>query len=586
MVVSLFLVQLFTGIALMTVYSPSTSSAWASVWYIQTQVPGGWLVRGLHHFASDALLITLALYGLLILVTKAYQTPTRFAWWITCGLAALALALSLSGQVLPWDQSGYWGTMVRTNILAKTPIVGDLLRRLLIGGGEMGNLTLTRIHTLHVMVLPMLFAALVVWRGRLLLVRESLLTPATTSPQRSQASILLLAVLVIAMAMTWYHHDVLGDELLAAPADANATDYPARPEWHTLFLHQWLKYFEGSAGLEVVGAIISPALLAMLLLTIPFWGRAWGQRTGHRLALTFSIVVLGGVTWLTYAGVATDQRSASFQKKRGLARAEAARAFELAAQYGIPPTGPLELLANDPMTRGPELFAANCASCHRYEGHDGLGNVPIDPATSSDLAGFATREWIRALLENPMDERFFGRMKKPDGEPAHTKMARFIEEATEEGENGPTLSFDVRSVSAYLEYESVCPGPWDDDAVPVTPCAAWLQFAPDVDGLPFYPAGRRVFMNVCNECHSYDGERSGTTRAPEMLGYGSVAWIERFIADPSHESLYRSRGREPAQMPAFSDRLSQRDRSLIARWLHDSRRPDVNRAPDPAHDLD
>ena len=51
-----------------------------------------------------------------------------------------------------------------------------------------------------------------------------------------------------------------------------------------------------------------------------------------------------------------------------------------------------------------------------------------------------------------MDERFFGRMKKPDGEPAHTKMARFIEEATEESENGPTLGFNVDAVSAYLEF--------------------------------------------------------------------------------------------------------------------------------------
>lgn len=562
--IGLFLVQLLTGIALMTVYSPSTSSAWASVWYIQTQMPGGWLVRGLHHFVSDALLITLVLHGLLILATKAYQAPTRFAWWITGGLAALALALSLSGHVLPWDQAGYWGTVVRTNILAKTPLVGDILRRLLIGGSDMGNLTLTRIHTLHVMVLPVLFAALVVWRGRLIRACVAGRADNDAAPQRSWASIALLAVLAIAMAMTWYHHGVLGDELLAAPADANSTNYPARPEWHTLFLYQWLKYFEGSVNLEVVGAIVSPTLLAMLLLTIPFWGR----RTGHRLALTFSIVVLGGVTWLTYAGVAADQRSGPFQEKRELARVRAARALELAAQHGIPPTGALELLGNDPVTRGPELFAANCALCHRYDGHDGLGTVPTDPATSSDLAGFATREWVRGLLTNPMDERYFGRMKKPGGEPAHTRMARFIEDAAEEADNGAALSFDVQAISAYLEYESVCPGPRKDGAA----CAAWLQFAPDADDPPIYRDGRRIFMNVCNECHSYDGKRSGTTRAPEMLGYGSVPWIERFISDPSHESLYRSRGREPAQMPAFSDQLSQRDRRLIARWLHDSRR--------------
>ncbi len=56
-----------------------------------------------------------------------------------------------------------------------------------------------------------------------------------------------------------------------------------------------------------------------------------------------------------------------------------------------------------------------------------------------------------------------------------------------------------------------------------------------------------------------------------MAGYGSVPWLELMIAEPSHDTRYRNRGREPAQMPSFSDRLDERDRSLIARWLHDTR---------------
>ena len=79
-------------------------------------------------------------------------------------------------------------------------------------------------------------------------------------------------------------------------------------------------------------------------------------------------------------------------------------------------------------------------------------------------------------------------------------------------------------------------------------------------------------MNVCNECHSYDGERKGTTRAPEMLGYGSVEWIELMIAEPDHESRYRAIGRERARMPRFKDKLTERERNMVAVWLHDSRK--------------
>ena len=79
--------------------------------------------------------------------------------------------------------------------------------------------------------------------------------------------------------------------------------------------------------------------------------------------------------------------------------------------------------------------------------------------------------------------------------------------------------------------------------------------------------GRRVFLRVCNECHSYRGERTGTTRAPEMFGYASVDWIEAMIADPSKPTRFGNSGREPAQMPAFREKLNQHERRLIAEWL-------------------
>ena len=91
---------------------------------------------------------------------------------------------------------------------------------------------------------------------------------------------------------------------------------------------------------------------------------------------------------------------------------------------------------------------------------------------------------------------------------------------------------------------------------------------------PAVARGRRVFLETCNECHSYDGEREGTTRAPEMRGYASVAWLELMIAEPGHDTRYRTKGREPAQMPSFSDRLTPGERTLIATWLHSLRGSD------------
>ena len=226
------------------------------------------------------------------------------------------------------------------------------------------------------------------------------------------------------------------------------------------------------------------------------------------------------------------------------------------------------LLRSDPHTRGPQLFAEHCAACHRFDGHNGLGIVPTEPAASSDLWGFGTRGWVRGLLDDPMAERYFGLMRTPAGDPAHTKMARFIddinaEHAAEADQRALLADFD--GVAAYLEFESRNPGALGA----VTPDGERSGVSdPTVDATVVQ--GQRFFARVCNECHSYAGSRTGTLRAPEMLGYGSVEWIERLIADPGHDSLYRSRGREPARMPAFMHRLSLADRRVVAQWLYAS----------------
>jgi ubiquinol-cytochrome c reductase cytochrome b subunit len=621
--VFLFALQVLTGVLLMAVYSPSSTTAWGSVWYIQTQMPYGWLVRGLHHFGSQAMIILLPLHVLQVLLAKAYRAPRECNWWIGLGLLGVTLALSLSGYLLPWDQKGYWATRVATNLLALTPIIGESLQKVLVGGSEYGNATLTRFFTLHVMILPTLFVLLVV--GHVALFRRHGLTGAphqswtdeapTTTDLRSKIgaglfwpdqifrdTVACAAVLAGLLITIWYTHSVVGAHLLDAPADPTSSNYPARPEWYFLFLFQLLKYFEGPA-MQIVGAVVLPGVVIGALAALPLLDRLLPPRWAHRVAVGFTCMVLLGAGFLTYAAVRDDRdppddllaavqakrlrgdpltegdhavmRARRFNRQRARAGLAADRALLLAAQHGIPPEGPLALLANDPVTRGPVLFAANCAACHRFNGHDGLGNVPPDPARSSDLGGFATRQWIRGLLENPMGDRYFGLMVKPGGDPAHTRMSKFIDktlgrQADDQARSALLANFDA--VAAYLEDESTHPGRAARilaEAAEADAQATTASKRTSDDDLIL--RGRRFFMTVCNECHSYDGERSGTFRAPEMSGYGSVEWIELMIADPSHETRYRSRGKEPAQMPAFTNRLSKRDRRLIALWLHTTR---------------
>ena len=108
-----FLIQLITGVLLMTAYSPGASTAWSSVYFIQYQMDFGWLIRGLHHFGSQTMVVLLGLHMLQVVIAGAHLPPREVNWWLGLVLLGLILALSLTGYLLPWDQKGYWATQAR-----------------------------------------------------------------------------------------------------------------------------------------------------------------------------------------------------------------------------------------------------------------------------------------------------------------------------------------------------------------------------------------------------------------------------------------------------------------------------------------
>ena len=152
-----FLIQVVTGVLLMFSYSPSASTAWGSVFYISDQMTLGWFIRGIHHFGSQAMVVLLALHLIQVLWAGAYRRPREVNWWFGMALLFLTLGFSLTGYLLPWDQKGYWATKVATNITGGAPVLGPYLQKVVVGGPDYGNQTLTRFYGLHVGVLPALF---------------------------------------------------------------------------------------------------------------------------------------------------------------------------------------------------------------------------------------------------------------------------------------------------------------------------------------------------------------------------------------------------------------------------------------------
>jgi ubiquinol-cytochrome c reductase cytochrome b subunit len=554
-------VQFVTGIFLWMSYSPSSQTAWESVYYIQNEMSGGWLLRGIHHFTASVMNVLLVLHLMQVVIDGAYKAPREFNFWFGLGLLQLVLGLSLTGYLLPWDQKGYWATKVATNIMGITPVIGPALQQLVIGGPDYGHHTLTRFFALHAGVLPACVVLLLVWH--IFLFRRHGIT--AKDPKRKAdeyfwpdqvlndavACLAVLATVLFLVLRPWLFNtgEDLGAEL-SAPADPSETYSAARPEWYFLFLYEFLKHFRASESLlglshEVWGAIVIPGLVMAVIFFMPIIGR-W--RLGHRFNVGLSFSLLGGVLLLTYLAVTEDTRKSDFKAAVEEARRNGRRVKILAqSATGIPREGAVTLLRNDPLTQGPKLFAKNCTSCHRYGGHDGLGNQLKDPPEASDLKGFASREWLAGLLDPSRIDglQYFGGTKFKDG-----KMAKFVKK-------------DIAGFSAEQKAQL-------RKLVAALSAEAALKSQQDADrrDASLIAEGKTLIASEamrCTECHQFRKPDEDAT-APDLTGYGSREWLLAFLSNPAHTRFY---GKRNDRMPAFAEDkiLDNHAISLLADWL-------------------
>ena len=542
-----FSIQVITGLALWVAYSAGSQTAWESVYYIQHEMWGGWFLRGLHHYTAQAMTVLLVFHLMQVVIDGAYKAPREINFWSGVVLLLLVLALSLTGYLLPWDQKGFWATKVATSIAAITPFIGPELQKLVVGGSDYGHHTLTRFFALHAGIIPGVIIAFIV--AHIYLFRRHGLTP--KEPRRRPDAAFwpdqvlrdAVACLAVLLVVVFFIIRYRGAEL-GAPADASEQFSAARPEWYFLFLFQLLKYFPG--GTEIWGAIVIPALLMGVLIAMPFVGK-W--KLGHRFNLGFLWAMLAGVGLLTYLARTEDAASPEFILAVQSAERDAARVIVLAqSPDGIPTAGAVTLLRNDALTQGPKLFAKNCASCHRYDGHDGLGSQPKDKISASDLKGFASRDWIAGLLDPARVDspHYFGGSKQKTG-----KMVKFVKEDIAEFDAAQKAQLQKLIIGLSAE------------------AGLKAQSAADTRDAVVIAEGRKLVSSTamnCTDCHKFHADGTDDPSAPDLTGYGSREWLLAFISDPSHARFY---GERNDRMPAYGpDKiLTAAEIGLVTDWL-------------------
>ena len=165
----LFILLTITGIFLMFYYRPTSPAAFNDIAALSTDVAFGQLVRNMHRWGAHAMVLTVFLHMARVFYHGAYKPPREFNWLIGVVLLLLTLLLSFTGYLLPWDQLALWAVTVGSNMAAYTPVFGDGVSFVLVGGTQITPDTLLRWYVLHVLFLPfviVIFMAVHFWRVR------------------------------------------------------------------------------------------------------------------------------------------------------------------------------------------------------------------------------------------------------------------------------------------------------------------------------------------------------------------------------------------------------------------------------------
>jgi ubiquinol-cytochrome c reductase cytochrome b subunit len=552
----MLVVQGLTGLALMSTYSPSVASGWASVYFLQ-QLPAGSFLRGMHYFGGQALIILAALHIVRLLLAASYRPPRELLWAAAVLLLPLLMTWAVTGNPLPATQKGFAQIDVESNIIASTPVIGPMLRTMLVGGDQVGNLTLTHLYVLHVALLPLVAGLLAlvhfqqIHRHRVTAIAAG--TAGTTGPllpywpHQTVRNLSAFAVVLAVVATLAVRYAAPLD----APADPDLHNVP-RPEWYFLFLFELRSYFVGPW--EMIATMVIPAAVLVLLLAMPAIDSICSRRASR--VVRYGLVAIGLSAWatLTVVPIVRDGRDAEFQAAKVEVAELAARARQLAAQ-GIPPEGAGLLLRRDPKVQGPKLFTQHCASCHTHIDPGGKG-IKGDQPTASNLAGFASRAWIGGLLDPKQITagHYFGHTAFADGE-----MVDWVTSTIGDADPDERAELDdkIKQVVIALSAEAQLKSQQGIDKADAQQIAAGTELIKEEIG--------------CTDCHRFH-DAGDLGSAPDLTGYGSRQWLIDFVGQPDHERFYRDSN---DRMPAFAahpgdspnNLLSRQDLALIVDWL-------------------
>jgi cytochrome b6 len=309
----LFIIQVLTGILLLLYYRPGADTSFESVQFLMTKVQFGWLVRSIHSWSANLMVLAAFVHMFSNFFTQSYRHPRELTWVTGMVLFLLTLGFGFSGYLLPWNELAFFATKVGTDIAGIIPVVGKPILILLRGGEDVTGATLTRFFGFHVAVLPLITTLLIGIHLAFVQV-QGMSEPVghdKLAPEKKRAMpffpnfvmrdvMLWLVVLNIVAVLAVFFPWELGRKAdLFAPAPAGI-----RPEWYFMFMFQTLKllpshifFFEG----ELLG-VMTFGTAALIWTLTPFLDRPGRDNQVNRPFRFLGLLIVVYILVLTVLG--------------------------------------------------------------------------------------------------------------------------------------------------------------------------------------------------------------------------------------------------------------------------------------------
>jgi quinol-cytochrome oxidoreductase complex cytochrome b subunit len=315
--VFLFLSLVLTGALELFYYVPSAEGANASLQTLTFLVPFGWLVRALHFWAAQALVVVCLLHLVRVVLTGAYKPPRTFNWILGVVLLVVVLFLDFTGYALRWDDRVAWAVLVGTNLIRSIPAIGGMLHATIVGGAQLGPATVVRFYAWHIFGLALPGFGVLVWHlfrvrrdGGISHLGGDRAQPASPSESPAPARITrtqllareILAALVATLALVVL--SLIAPPSLGGPIDLGTPPPEATAPWFFIWVQRLLRL-----GDPVLLGVGFPVVLLALLTVLPFvldrsrsGVGVWFNREG-RAAQVYVLLTIALLVGLTLWGI-------------------------------------------------------------------------------------------------------------------------------------------------------------------------------------------------------------------------------------------------------------------------------------------